>query len=94
MMNKVQACEYNQENDLLEKEEFDWVEDAFAWCEARRQAPIFWGDTEFGYQGMTEAERDSGVGFPPKWYEVHAVNEEGEVDYLTEDNHKSGEFRA
>ena len=89
----IQACEYNDNNDMIESMEFHWVEDAMEWCETRRGVPLLWGDTEFGYQGMTEAERDSGVGFPPKWYEVHAVNEEGEVDYVVEDHHKDGKFR-
>ena len=93
MLTKVQACEYNAEGDMLESKEFDWVEDAMEWCEARRGENILWGDTEFGYQGMTEAERDSGAGFPAKWYEVHAITEDGVVDYLEEGHHKSGKFQ-
>jgi len=89
---RVQAIEYDAEADVLSVEHFDTVEQAFAWCEAKRGAPLLAGDTEFGYQLQTEQERTDGIGFPPRWYEVHAVDEHGNIDYLEESDHEQGSF--
>lgn len=95
---KVQAIEYDRQGDIIEtKDDFDYVEDAIAWCEARRGAKLHAGDTEFGYQLMTEAERDAFAlppfDFPERWYEVHGVEDNGEIRYLEEDDHRSGKFQ-
>jgi len=90
----VQAIEYNAEADILETAEFQYVEDAFAWCEQRRGAALEWGDTNFGYHGMTVEEREnSAEGMPPRWYEVHGLHENGDIRELEEDDHKDGEFK-
>jgi hypothetical protein len=92
MKQKVQAIEYDANYEILEtKDDFEFVEDAQKWCEARRGEPIEWGDTEFGYSGMTAKEQEH-LGehseFPPRMYEVHGIEEDGGIRYLEDEDYK------
>lgn len=87
----IQAIEYNANTEITAEAKFPTAKEAREWCETRRGAKLYWGDTEFGYQGSTEEERTS-EDFPPaKWYEVHGVTEDGEVDYMEESDHDNFE---
>jgi hypothetical protein len=86
---RIQAIEYNANTDIVAEEKFATAKEAREWCETRRGAKMWWGDTEFGYQGSTEEERTTGKWPPAKWYEIHGVTEEGDVDYLEESDHEA-----
>ena len=86
---RIQALEYNANTEITADALFATAKEAREWCEARRGEPLYWGDTEFGYQGSTVAERDSGEFPPAKWYEIHGITKEGEVDYLEEEDHEA-----
>jgi len=88
-MGKIQAIEYDADFEVLElRSDFDTMKEAMEWCEARRGEKIEWGDTEFGFSGMTEAERTA-IGetneFPPRQYEVHGCEADGSIRYLEEE---------
>lgn len=86
MPHQIQAIEYDETIEIVAEEKFRTVEEAIAWCEARRGAKLSEGDTEFGFILMTESESEAMGHFPfshpHRWYEVHGVTETGEVDYL------------
>jgi hypothetical protein len=80
---RIQAIEYDENVEIAAEENFATAKEAVEWCEARRGAKIQWGDTEFGYTS------EWGEDPPAKFYEIHGVNEKGEVDYLEEGDHEA-----
>jgi|SRR6186997_3212511 len=97
-MRLIQAIEYDKESDPKAICLFPTVEKAIAWCEERRGAELSWGDTNFGYNGMTEEERDASADppyeLPARWYEVHGVEEDGTtIRELEDEDHENGVSR-
>jgi hypothetical protein len=92
----VEAIEYDKDTNEIASKRFECVEDAVAWCEERRGEKFeHWGDTQMGYQLMTLADLDSFAAtsiFPDRWYEVHGIDEEGQMRELEEGDHRGGEF--
>jgi hypothetical protein len=79
-MRLVQAIEYTADAAEIASQLFPNVEDAIEWCETRRGEKLHLGDTNIGYQLMTEAEIDvlgEKSEFPPRWYEIHGVEPDG-----------------
>lgn len=85
--NTIEAVEYDAAHEITATEHFPTVAAAFAWCNERRGEDMEPGDTEFGYVLMTEADgqRLSDTNeYPAKWYEVHGVEQDGQIRYLEE----------
>lgn len=101
---RAQAIEYDQHANVLRTQEFEWAEDAIAWCNARRNdlprqgeclpAVLVELDTMIGYQLMTEPERENmehGV-WPDHWYEVHGFDEDTQqMRELYAEDHRDSE---
>lgn len=85
---RIQAIQYDETTEVVEMQEFSTYEAALAWCEGKRGEKLHEGDTEFGVVLMAEADIDRYAETsiqPAMWFEIHGLTEDGEVDYLYQD---------
>jgi len=93
----IQVIEYDANTEEVQNKTFDTLSEAMEWVKKQRpNETLLELDTEFGFQLMTQAEIDTlskpPFAFPPRWFEVHGCEADGQIRYMDEDEY--GDFYA
>lgn len=87
MSNRARLFTLDTNGDTVKTEDFPFIEDAMAAAEAAGGAPGEWGDTQIGYEWMTEAGRetlnDTGE-YPERYWQILGLDDGEEVEVCDE----------
>lgn len=87
----IQVLEYDANSEIIRMVHFHTVEDAIEWCQEQKPNLIEL-DTEFGFQMMTNVDIEHlsrSSEFPTRWYEVHGVEEDGQIRYFEDTDYRN-----